>query len=412
MATINKIDLNGDTYDIESSALVTTQPTTPTEWAVYYDTVDDVVKVYDGTNWKSTVIDSLNSTSATSALSANQWRILDWKIADMMGLGKFLSLWNSTTGQPISFPLSTPYAYTTWDYFIIEVVSSATPPVNYKPTWSSYTGTASSTTETDEVEVWDVYVYDWQTWLLQSNHGKSVTFANIAWNPTDNTNLANALSGKQDTLVSWTNIKTVNSTSLLGSWNVAVQPTLVSWTNIKTVNNTSLLWSWDVAVQETLVSGTNIKTVNSTSILWSGNIAVQETISDLSTIRSGATAWATALQPNDNISELVNDVGYITSAEVPVTSVNNQTWDVILTIPSISTITVTLASANWSSKSITVTATWVTASNTVIVAPDPSSMADYTDWGVYCSSQASNSLTFVCDTEPSNDIDVNVVILG
>lgn len=77
-----------------------------------------------------------------------------------------------------------------------------------------------------------------------------------------------------------------------------------------------------------------------------------------------------------------------------------------------STLSLTLASADWSSNTITVTATWVTASNTVIVAPGPSSMADYTDWGVYCSSQASNSLTFVCDTEPSNDIDVNVVILN
>lgn len=81
-------------------------------------------------------------------------------------------------------------------------------------------------------------------------------------------------------------------------------------------------------------------------------------------------------------------------------------------LPQIDTITVTLASANWSNNEITVTATWVTASNTVIVAPDPSSMADYTSWGVYCSSQASNSLTFVCDTEPNNDIDVNVVILA
>ena len=171
--------------------------------------VDGHLAVFDWATWKkikdgwtiptpTTVVDDLNSTSTTSALSANQWRILDWKIADMMGLGKFLSLWNSTTWLPISFPLSTPYAYTTWDYFIIEVVSSATPPVNYKPTWSSYTWTASSTTETDEIEVWDVYVYDWQTWLLQSNHWKAVTFANIAWNPTDNTNLANALSGKQN----------------------------------------------------------------------------------------------------------------------------------------------------------------------------------------------------------------------
>jgi len=43
--------------------------------------------------------------------------------------------------------------------------------------------------------------------------------------------------------VSGTDIKTVNSTSLLGSGNVAVQPTLVSGTNIKTINSTTLLGS-------------------------------------------------------------------------------------------------------------------------------------------------------------------------
>lgn len=59
------------------------------------------------------------------------------------------------------------------------------------------------------------------------------------------------------------------------------QATLVSGTTIKTVNSTSLLGSGDVAVQATLVSGTNIKTVNSTSLLGSGNVAVasQDSIS-------------------------------------------------------------------------------------------------------------------------------------
>lgn len=80
--------------------------------------------------------------------------------------------------------------------------------------------------------------------------------------------------GAQATLVSGTNIKTVNNTSLLGSGNVAVQPTLVSGTNIKTVNSTSLLGSGNVAVQPTLVSGTNIKTINNQSLLGSGNISI------------------------------------------------------------------------------------------------------------------------------------------
>lgn len=168
--------------------------------------------VYDWVTWKLikdgwavptqvTVVDALDSTSTTSALSANQWKVLDDKISTLAGLGKFLSLWDCTTGQPISFPYSTPYAYTTWDYFIIETVSSATPPVNYKPDGSSYTGSASSVTESDEVEVWDVYVYDGTIWLLQSNHWKTVSFWNIAGQPSDNANLDNALNSKQPKVI-------------------------------------------------------------------------------------------------------------------------------------------------------------------------------------------------------------------
>jgi len=82
------------------------------------------------------------------------------------------------------------------------------------------------------------------------------------------------ISAKQATLVSGTNIKTINSTSLLGSGDIAVQDTLVSGTNIKTINSTSLLGSGNIAVQATLVSGTNIKTVNGSTLLGSGDLVV------------------------------------------------------------------------------------------------------------------------------------------
>ena len=59
---------------------------------------------------------------------------------------------------------------------------------------------------------------------------------------------ANILASKQDTLISGTNIKTVNSTTLLGSGNLAVQPTLVSGTNIKTINSNSILGSGDLVI--------------------------------------------------------------------------------------------------------------------------------------------------------------------
>ena len=61
-------------------------------------------------------------------------------------------------------------------------------------------------------------------------------------------NIQTQFSGKQDTLVSGTNIKTINSNSLLGSGDVSVQETLVSGTNIKTINSTSLLGSGDISI--------------------------------------------------------------------------------------------------------------------------------------------------------------------
>lgn len=78
-----------------------------------------------------------------------------------------------------------------------------------------------------------------------------------------------------------------------------------------------------------------------------------------------------------------------------------------------STTTVTLAAANWSSNQQTgVTATGVTASNTVFVAPDPTDYKDYTDAAIRCTGQGAGTLDFACDTEPASDITVNVVILG
>lgn len=75
-------------------------------------------------------------------------------------------------------------------------------------------------------------------------------------------------------------------------------------------------------------------------------------------------------------------------------------------------LVITLTSAWWTNNEQTVTATWVTANNSVIVSPAPSSITDYTDWWVYCSGQSTDSLTFACSTTPSNDIDVNVVVLS
>jgi hypothetical protein len=86
------------------------------------------------------------------------------------------------------------------------------------------------------------YVTDAQSTVIGNTSG-----TNTGDNAT-NSQYSGLAASKQDTLVSATNIKTINSTSLLGSGDVAVQATLVSGTNIKTINSTSLLGSGDIVL--------------------------------------------------------------------------------------------------------------------------------------------------------------------
>ena len=81
------------------------------------------------------------------------------------------------------------------------------------------------------------------------------------------------------------------------------QTTTYSWQQINvqpSSGSSEVLWgniNGNLSDQEDLQSALNNK---------------QDVINDLDDIRSGASAGTTALQPNDNISELINDVGYIT----------------------------------------------------------------------------------------------------
>lgn len=145
------------------------------------------------------IIDNLTSTSTTAALSANQGKVLNDRIDDVSGRGRYLSLWNCATGLAETNPPESPYTYKAGDYFVVGTVSSADPAVNYKPDGSSYTtGTASTTVETNEVSVNDTYFYDGTVWKLQSNAQKEVSFSALAGSPYDNTNLSDALNAKQN----------------------------------------------------------------------------------------------------------------------------------------------------------------------------------------------------------------------
>ena len=77
----------------------------------------------------------------------------------------------------------------------------------------------------------------------------------------------------------------------------AKQNTLISGTNIKTVNNQSLLGSGDLNITASVLWGGIGGTLSNQTDLQNALNTKQDVISDLSTIRSGAALGATAVQP-------------------------------------------------------------------------------------------------------------------
>ena len=106
-------------------------------------------------------------------------------------------------------------------------------------------------------------------------------FVEIDWDYVD----THSMFTKQDTLVSGSNIKTINSQSLLGSGNIEIEGvTDYSLLNNKpSINNVPLLGNKDLnelSIQPKLTSGSNIKTINGQSILGNGNIEIEAGVAD------------------------------------------------------------------------------------------------------------------------------------
>lgn len=89
------------------------------------------------------------------------------------------------------------------------------------------------------------------------------------------------IDNKQDNLISGTNIKTVNGNSILGSGDIGIT-SAVSWGNVSgTLSNQEDLNTALNAKQNTLISGTNIKTINGSSVLGSGNLIITINAEDM-----------------------------------------------------------------------------------------------------------------------------------
>ena len=78
---------------------------------------------------RTSVIDSLDSTSTTDALSANQGHELNQRINALEGRGRFLSGWNCVTGLAETDPDINPYPYKAGDYYVVTESVKASPEI-------------------------------------------------------------------------------------------------------------------------------------------------------------------------------------------------------------------------------------------------------------------------------------------
>lgn len=148
-----------------------------------------------------------------------------------------------------------------------------------------------------------------------SNTQTSAEWGNITGTLSNQTDLNTALSGKQETLVSGTNIKTINSTSLLGSGDITIQASPEIAIQTTTPTNDEVLWI--NPSNEAVLEGNKIEVVT-------GDIYVDESetgiyfdtdlnyptgfnkdncaVISIMSRRSGSSIWSTPLATSDALT--------------------------------------------------------------------------------------------------------------
>lgn len=146
-----------------------------------------------------------------------------------------------------------------------------------------------SNVEVKKVEGVDNLVISFNTDAGKSDINIPISNIFDATNYYTKTEVDTALAGKQATLASGTNIKTINGQSILGSGDIVINEggtidSTLDSTSTNAVQNKVVKNALD-GKQDTLVSGTSIKTINSTSLLGSGDVATMKArVVDTSTL--------------------------------------------------------------------------------------------------------------------------------
>ena len=321
MATINKIYYNWDAYGIESSWLVTTQPTNPVEWAMYYDATNDVVKFYDGTNWialwsgswdvvwpGSSVDWHLAVFDGTTWKTIKDWGAVPTKVSDLTNDSWFITwisgndvttaLWYTPANNANLWTAATKNTWTaSWNVPVLDsnwhLASSVIPWVALTDTFT--VSASSDLTTLSNADQWDIAIVTGEnkTYVLsQAPYSTAANWKQIL-TPTE---WVTSVNGQ-----TWAVTLSIPTDTLdLTNWAGYITSSDIPTDYVKTSWNQTIAWTKTFSTSPVVPSKTTAATNSWTKIATEAQVyKKQDTISDLATIRSWAAAWATALQPWD-----------------------------------------------------------------------------------------------------------------
>lgn len=161
-----------------------------------------------------------------------------------------------------------------------------------------------------------------------SNTQTSAEWGNITGDIEDQTDLQNALANKQDVI---SDLSDIRSGAALGATSIQPNDNITELNNnagyITGITSSDVTTALGYTPIEAIATGTTDGTisVDGTDVAVYGLGSAAYTASTAyATSAQGALA-DTALQPNDNVSSLVNDAGYITSSAIPTDYVTTNT---------------------------------------------------------------------------------------
>lgn len=207
----------------------------------------------------------------------------------------------------------------------------------------------------------------------------------------------------QSKLVSGTNIKTVNGNSLLGSGDLTISGTKKIWTaGDGTVNGNTYSLTTDTG---------DFSLEDGNILIWNPISHTVGSVSAKTFVIDGQSAGAPFIWNTDSSATIATPITLIYVDNWAYTGLVEEYNTMLDYMPLTKQVSITVA--NWNATTTcTKSVTGVTASNSIIVSPAQSSISDYVSAGVYCSAQASGTLTFMASSTPTADLVVNVMIVG